>query len=168
MLNNSSTKSKKAPDSGGPAPTSLRFLILGATGHIGPHFVRAALDRGHKVSIFARGVHSLDLPSAVEILTGDRNDNLGSIMNRNWNAVFDLVAYGPKWIRALGSALKGRIGHYTFISTQDVYGSWADAPDEGYGEDSKVEEYSGTADPYTSSQVMPGLYGCMKALCEVE
>src|SRR5689334_2470200 len=38
-----------------PVCKPLRVLILGATGFIGPHFVQAAMNRGHKVSVFSRG-----------------------------------------------------------------------------------------------------------------
>ena len=34
---------------------SLRILVLGGTGFIGPHQVRYAVERGHRVSVFNRG-----------------------------------------------------------------------------------------------------------------
>jgi hypothetical protein len=37
------------------APRSVRMLILGGSGYIGPHFVQAAVARGHNVSVFIRG-----------------------------------------------------------------------------------------------------------------
>ena len=55
------------------ASKSLRILILGGTGYIGPHYVRAALDRGHKVAVFNRGKGGVELPAQVEQLIGDRN-----------------------------------------------------------------------------------------------
>ena len=103
------------------ASKSLHILILGGTGHIGPFFVRAAVARGHKVAVFSRGREHVALPSTVERLIGDRNGSLDSIMHRDWDAVLDLATYGPIWVRSLGEALKGRIGHYTFISTISVY-----------------------------------------------
>src|SRR6185437_1656143 len=36
------------------APRSMRILILGGTGFIGPHLVRYASERGHKLTIFTR------------------------------------------------------------------------------------------------------------------
>src|SRR5690348_9782303 len=66
-----------------PAPRSLRLLILGGTGFIGPHHVRAAIVRGHKVAVFNRGKSDADLPPEVERLVGDRNNNLDAIKNRD-------------------------------------------------------------------------------------
>ena len=38
-----------------PAARPLSILILGGTGFIGPHQVRYAVARGHKVTVFNRG-----------------------------------------------------------------------------------------------------------------
>ena len=47
----------------------LRLLILGGTGFTGPHQVRYALSRGHKVTVFNRGkTHPGELPEGVEQL----------------------------------------------------------------------------------------------------
>src|SRR5690349_3696175 len=54
------------------AGTSLRILILGGTGFIGPHQVRYALARGHKLTLFNRGKRPKEWPGEVEELTGDR------------------------------------------------------------------------------------------------
>lgn len=42
----------------------LRIPILGGAGFIGPHEVRHALARGHKVTIFNRGRQPKDWPGA--------------------------------------------------------------------------------------------------------
>lgn len=143
------------------AAKSLRVLILGATGFIGPHFVRAAVERGHVVSIFSRGRAHADLPSGVERLIGDRNDNLEALKNREWDVVFDLAAYIPLWVRTLGQVLAGRTKHYTFISTEAVY-RYPGAVDES----SAVQEYTGTVDAYSASPEQQ--YGPLKVLCERE
>src|SRR5690348_9904531 len=57
----------------------LRVLILGGTGNIGPYHVRAAVARGHQVSVFSRGRSAAELPAGVERLIGDRNGDLNSI-----------------------------------------------------------------------------------------
>src|SRR5258708_4179038 len=98
------TPAKQAKE-GGQAAHSLRILVLGGMGNIGPYHVRAALDRGHKVAVFSRGKSSADLPSDVEQLLGDRNGDVESIRNRDWDAVLDLATYVPKWVRMLGQAL---------------------------------------------------------------
>src|SRR5690348_5199509 len=99
------------------ASRSLRMLILGGTGYIGPHFVQAAVARGHQVSVFMRDKDRVELPPKVERLIGDRNTDLDSLKNRDWDAVFDLAAYVPFWVRTLGQLIGKRAGHYIFIST---------------------------------------------------
>src|SRR5687767_3521855 len=69
-----------------PAARPLRVLFLGGTGFIGPHHVRAAVARGHKVAVFNRGKSAAELPASVERLMGDRNGDLEAIRNREWDA----------------------------------------------------------------------------------
>src|SRR3712207_9321792 len=51
----------------------MRLLVLGGTHFLGRHVVRAALDRGHDVATFTRGV-SGEPPAGVRALHGDRDD----------------------------------------------------------------------------------------------
>jgi 2'-hydroxyisoflavone reductase len=132
------------------ATKPLSILLLGGTGFIGPHFVRAALDRGHKVSVFNRGRSQTDLPSKVERLIGDRDGDLHSIENREWDSVIDLATYGPLWVRTLGEALRQRARHYTFISTIDVY-KHRSSNLYGTDEQSETLEYEVGLDPYSHS-----------------
>ena len=55
---------------------SLRILILGGTGFLGPHMVREALKRGHIVTLFNRGRTNSGLFPDLETLIGDRNNGL--------------------------------------------------------------------------------------------
>lgn len=150
----------------GKATQPLRILILGGTGNIGPYHVRAAVDRGHDVSVFSRGKSRADLPDGVERLIGDRNNDLESIRDRDWDAVLDIATYGPEWVRSLGRTLAGRVKHYTFISTISVY----DKPEENEitTENSPVLAYVGEADPYTVIGHRGDVYGSLKVLCERE
>jgi 2'-hydroxyisoflavone reductase len=140
-------------------------LILGGTGSIGPYHVRAAVARGHHVSVFSRGIARATLPTAVERLIGDRNGDLASLIDRDWDAVIDLATFGPGWVRSLGEAIGDRTKHYTFISTLSVYDN--PSANDQTDEDSPVLAYTGGADPY--SIIDNGEhYGALKALCEVE
>ncbi len=145
--------------------TPLRLLILGGTGNIGPYHVRAAVERGHHVSVFSRGRSAAELPAGVERLTGDRNGDLNSIRGRDWDAVLDIATFGPGWVRTLGEALKGHIGHYTFISTISVYDN--PTANRRTDERSRVLAYHGIADPYSVTTEGPD-YGALKVLCEQE
>jgi 2'-hydroxyisoflavone reductase len=147
------------------AAKPLRLLILGGTGNIGPYHVRAAVARGHHVSVFSRGATSAELPADVERLIGDRNGNLKSIENRDWDAVIDLATYGPGWVRSLGEAVRDHTQHYTFISTISVYDD--PASNRETNEDSRVLAYDGSVDPYTIV-TDDQHYGALKILCERE
>ena len=109
----------------GRAP--LNILVLGGTGFIGPHLVRLAVSRGHKVSIFTRGRRDADLPASVERLIGARtiNDtipqgNLKALEGRKWDVVFDDSATDPRWVRQSTALLKDS-GRYLFVSSTGVY-----------------------------------------------
>src|SRR3954454_14388198 len=51
----------------------MRLLVLGGTHFLGRHVATAALERGHDVATFTRGV-SGEPPDGVRALHGDRND----------------------------------------------------------------------------------------------
>lgn len=102
------------------------------------------------------------------MLTGDLNGDLDSIGNRDWDAVIDLATFGPRWVRALGEALGGRVGHYTLISTDSVYENPI-GNTGGTSEEHKVVEYTGTEDPYSIIAFREvDEYRALKVLCERE
>jgi len=105
-----------------PARAPMRILVLGGTGFIGPHLVKHAVARGHKVTIFTRG-RSDDsmLPAEVERLVGDRNGQLSALEGKKWDAVFDDSATNPDWVRQSAALLKGNVGQYSFTSSTGVY-----------------------------------------------
>jgi 2'-hydroxyisoflavone reductase len=146
------------------AATPLRILILGDAGFIGQHHVAAALARGHKVSVLSRSPTLL--PSVVEQLAGDRNADLGSAQDRDWDAVIDTDTHVPFRVRTLGLALKDRVKHYTLISSIDVYDN--PGAHSSTDENSAVLEYRDPADPYFIMQAEGRQYGPLGVLCERE
>jgi len=157
------------PSAGGRAASGLarrelRVLVLGGTGFIGPHMVRYAHERGHRVSIFNRGNRQPDLPADVEWLVGDRNDDLTALEGREWDVVFDNHTTLPRWVRDTGSVMEERTGRYVFVSTLSVYAdnatAWAD-------ESAPLAAYTG-ADPFAEERVTGALYGPLKARSEEE
>lgn len=158
----SAARAAHSDSSSSKSSRSLRVLLLGGTGYIGTHFAYAATARGHQVAVFSRGTKDPNLPATVQHLIGDRDGNLKSIRDRDWDAVFDLATYGPGWVRSIGQALKGRVRHYTFISSIMAY-QYPGATDE----QSKLQKYTGTDDPYTVSAPGPD-YGALKVLSEQE
>lgn len=151
------------------APRSMRLLILGGTGFIGPHMVAYAVARGHQVTVFNRGRSGTDLPDGVEQLTGDRNlGQVGALQGREWDAVLDNPTTLPFWVRDVGQALQGRAGRYLFISTLSAYNP---AGVEHIDEGSPLHTYDGdplAVTPEIYAQRQGALYGPMKAAAEAE
>jgi 2'-hydroxyisoflavone reductase len=102
-------------------PRPLDILVLGGTGFIGPHQVRHAVARGHKVTIFTRGRRQAELPASVEYLVGDRNGKLDALVGRRWDAVIDNSATNPDWVRQSAQLLKDAAGQYVYVSSTGVY-----------------------------------------------
>jgi 2'-hydroxyisoflavone reductase len=158
------------PEGVGRAAKPLRILILGGTGFIGPHEVRYALARGHKLTLFNRGRNPLMWPGEVEELTGDRNTgDLASLKGREWDVCIDNPTTLPFWVRDAGQVLKGKVGQYIFISTLSVSASDATV---GLDETMPLAKYTG-ADPMKETQEtlrakMGELYGPLKAISEKE
>src|SRR5690349_10202521 len=143
----------------GRGPASLNLLILGGTGFIGPHLVRHAVSRGHRVTIFTRGRHQAELPNDVERLTGDRNGHLESLVGKKWDAVVDDSATNPDYVRQSTQLLKDGAGRYLFTSSTGVY-----YPYLRRGLDESVAPHLEVADPKDGSET----YGVAKARCERE
>jgi 2'-hydroxyisoflavone reductase len=151
------------------SPRSLRILILGGTGFIGPYQVRYAVERGHQVTVFNRGRRQSDLPAAVEHLQGDRNNDLSALKGRDWDVVIDNPTTLPFWVRDAASLLRDHADHYIFISTISVY---SDFSQPGMDETAPLARYGGDdpmAETMESFSANPGpLYGPLKALSEQE
>ncbi len=64
----------------------MDLLILGGTRFLGLHLVEAALERGHRVTLFNRGLSRPDLFPDVERLAGSRDGDLSALRGRRWDA----------------------------------------------------------------------------------
>jgi 2'-hydroxyisoflavone reductase len=140
-----------------PAATPMELLVLGGTGFIGPHLVRLAVARGHKVTIFTRGRKTTDLPDSVVRLTGDRNGQLEALEGKRWDAVVDDSASKPDWVRQSATLLAKSAGRYLFTSSTGVY-----YPYLTQGLDESNAPHLEAADPNDGSES----YGVAKAQCE--
>jgi 2'-hydroxyisoflavone reductase len=151
------------------ADKPLNILILGGTGFTGPHQVRHALARGHKITLFNRGRRPQDWPAEVEELTGDRETgDVAALKGRRWDVCIDNPTSVPHWVRDVGEVLKGQVDHYIFISTLSVY---SDSATPGQDEDAALEVYTGEdvlAETRASLIANMALYGPLKAACEAE
>ena len=151
------------------AAKPLNILILGGTGFTGPHQVRYALARGHRITLFNRGRRPQDWPAEVEELTGDRETgDVEALKGRRWDVCIDNPTSVPHWVRDVGQVLKGQVDHYVFISTLSVY---SDSATPGQDEDAPRAVYTGPdimAETRASLIANMALYGPMKAACEDE
>jgi 2'-hydroxyisoflavone reductase len=140
------------------AGRSLRILILGGTGFLGPQLVERAQARGHTVTLFNRGKTRPGLFPEVEKLRGDRDGKLDALKGRSWDACIDPSGYVPRLVKMSADLLKPSIQRYLFVSSISVY------PDDvkpGANEQTPVQ-------PLTEpgSEDVKKHYGALKAACE--
>lgn len=150
----------------------MELLILGGTRFLGRHLMTAALARNHEVTLFNRGNHPTEAQTNVETIRGDRNNDLGKLGGRQWDAVIDTCGYLPRTVKAAAELLSGSIERYVFISSQSVY---ADLSVAGVDETAalatltreQLEEANSIDSSGPASAVNYGkMYGGLKALCE--
>jgi 2'-hydroxyisoflavone reductase len=133
----------------------MRILVLGGTQFLGRHAVDVALERGHEITLFNRGQTRPELFPEVEKLRGDRDNDLGALEGRAFDAVVDTSGYVPRLVRQTLDAL-GEVGHYTFVSTISVYADHSTPPTES----------SPLAQLREPTEEWREAYGELKALCE--
>lgn len=139
----------------------MKLLILGGTLFLGRHTVEAARARGHQVTLFNRGRTNPDLFPDLEQIHGDREQDLGLLEGRRWDAVFDPSGYLPSVVRASCAALRGSVDYYLFVSSINAY---ADSTKPGLVEkDALAELPAGTAEELSGET-----YGPLKVACERE
>jgi 2'-hydroxyisoflavone reductase len=107
----------------------MRLLVLGGTRFLGRHVVSAALDRGHEVATFTRGV-SGEPPAGVRALHGDRDDAdaLPKALD-GWapELVVDTSGQTRAAAHNAASALADVRG-YAFVSSVNAYSTWPPGP----------------------------------------
>ena len=106
----------------------MRVLVLGGTGFVGRSVATAAVARGDQVTVVNRGHRpALD---GVRALVGDRlaPGGLAALGDDTWDAVVDTWSADPAAVRSAAALLKGRAGHYTYVSSRSVYAQGATPP----------------------------------------
>jgi len=135
----------------------MRILVIGGTKFLGRHFVAAALEQGHELTLFTRGQTNPDLFPETEKLRGNRDGDLEALRGREWDAVVDTSGYVPRVVRQSAELLRDAVSQYLFVSSVSAYASFERGPKE---DDSRAE----LEDPDTED-ILPN-YGGLKAACE--
>ncbi|MFO1425526.1 MAG: NAD-dependent epimerase/dehydratase family protein [Steroidobacteraceae bacterium] len=143
----------------------LEILVLGGTGFLGPHQVNYALGRGHRVTLFNRGLSAAGLfGDRVELLRGDRDARVGLGLaalegTRRWDVVIDNSGFLPRHVRDAATLLRGRVTQYVFVSSGAVYDG---TQGEVFDERGPLRRLADAASELQS----PETYGPLKAECE--
>jgi nucleoside-diphosphate-sugar epimerase len=123
----------------------MRVLILGGTGLTGPFVARRLYALGHEVTVFHRGEHQADLPSAVRRLHGKLADPPAELRDLAPDVVVHMWAMTEADALAFLALFRGVAGRAVVISSCDVY--------RAYGLLSRLE--SGPPDPVPLSEDAP-------------
>lgn len=101
----------------------MQVLIVGGTRFVGYLLTWRLLAAGHQVTLFNRGTISDPFGDRIERLRGDRRtSDFGRLVGgRDWDAVVDMAAYTGADAASAVETLNGRVGHYLFISSGQVY-----------------------------------------------
>ena len=106
------------------SPKKLKILVLGGTFFVGPSIVNAALQQGHDVTLFNRGITNPSLFADLNLIKGDRELGLEAyapLTHEEWDIVIDVWPEKSKLVDEATAALKKNTNHYIFISSIAVY-----------------------------------------------
>ncbi|MCA8976243.1 MAG: NAD-dependent epimerase/dehydratase family protein [Planctomycetes bacterium] len=149
------------------SPGSLRILVLGGTAFLGPPFVRAAVAKGHSVTLFNRGKTAPEMFADLEQLRGDRDTgDLEALKGTKFDVVVDNSGYVPAHVAAVAEMFKDIAAHYQFISTISVYGGFGERPE---AIDETVEPTRVSDEVAAAAKTIREAYrhyGALKARCE--
>src|SRR5262245_60271746 len=146
----------------------MKVLIIGGTRFVGPLLVFRLLAAGHQVTVLNRGTLADPFGAfggRVERLVADRTSPAFAplLAGRAFDAAVDFAAYTAADALGAIAALSGRVGHYVFISTGQVY-----LVREGCPRPSREIDYEGPVLPRpTEERDLPQWeYGAGKRACE--
>ncbi|HET9140694.1 NAD-dependent epimerase/dehydratase family protein [Actinophytocola sp.] len=144
----------------------MRLLVLGGTVFVGHEVAAEALRRGHEVVCAARGT-SGTVPDGARLVRVDRDadDGLAPLAGETFDAVVDVAPISFPWVERALRDLAGRVRHWTFVSTVNVY---ADNETVGQKADAALLEplrrHATREEMKTQDGV--GLYGGIKVAAE--
>jgi nucleoside-diphosphate-sugar epimerase len=142
----------------------MRLLVLGGTVFLGHTVAAEALRRGHEGVCAARGTGG-EVPAGARLVRVDRNepDGLAPLADERFDAVVDVATVSYPWVRDAVRVLGPNAGHWTFVSTINVY---ADAMTLGQSVGAPLLEPR--QEDGTRPDADPDLYGAVKVASENE
>lgn len=105
-------------------PAGMHVLVIGGNRFMGALLTWRLLYGGHRVTLLNRGLRSDPFGGRVERLIADRTsaDFERVLAGRTFDAAVDFAAYSEDDARQVVKVLgEGRVGHYIFMSTGQVY-----------------------------------------------
>ncbi|WP_422081323.1 NAD-dependent epimerase/dehydratase family protein [Ulvibacterium sp.] len=137
----------------------LNVLVLGGTNFLGPAIVQSLVTKGHRVTLFNRGITNPNMFPKLSKIKGDREKGLTGYRNlakgkEIWDVVIDVWPQDPNFVQNAITILQGRAKYYVFVSSIAVYSSY-----EAIRLDENTARRKG--DAYEE-----GNYNLNKALCE--
>jgi nucleoside-diphosphate-sugar epimerase len=102
---------------------SRSVLVIGGTRFMGRFLAARMVAKGDRVTLFNRGSRPDPFGDRVERLVGDRStsDFERHLGHRTFDAVVDMVGYVRPDVERAIQTFAGRVGHYLFVSTGQVY-----------------------------------------------
>jgi len=102
----------------------MKVLVIGGTSFNGLALVRELAKHGHEIAVLNRGKTPAELPRGVRRLVADRTDTSSmraALGREDFDAVYDVTAYRPEDVMLASELLRGRTGHYVFVSSTVIY-----------------------------------------------
>lgn len=102
----------------------MKVLVLGGTQFNGLALVHELVRAGHDVTVLNRGKSAATLPGGVKRRLADRTDAdsmKAALGDDDWDCVHDVTAYRPDDVAFMIERLRGRVGHYVFVSSTVIY-----------------------------------------------
>jgi nucleoside-diphosphate-sugar epimerase len=142
--------------------SGMRTLVLGGSVFLSKAVAREALRRGHEVVCAARG-RTGSVPDGARLVTVDRDtpDAYRELAGERFDTVVDVAGYSCPWVGDALAALGDRVGHWTFVSTVNVY---ADTTTLGQRADAAL--VAPRQEAGDQNAVDPDLYGAIKVASE--
>ncbi|WP_412077694.1 NAD-dependent epimerase/dehydratase family protein [Streptomyces xanthophaeus] len=142
----------------------MKMLVLGGTAFLSHAVAAEGVRRGHEVLCAARGT-SGQVPEGATLVRVDRDapDGLAPLAGLRFDAVVDVATMSYPWVRDALDALGAQAGHWTFVSSINVY---ADAVTTGQDEDAALHEPATSGADAQERIKHPHLYGGIKVASE--